>query len=64
MSEKCERFKEALEAFAQKHRHEIVKNPEFRSKFNSMCHSIGVDPLNCENALVVPGTTVLSMHDL
>jgi ESCRT-II complex subunit VPS22 len=48
MSEKCERFKEALEAFAQKHRHEIVKNPEFRSKFNAMCHSIGVDPLNCE----------------
>ena len=34
-----------LEEFARKHRTEIVKNPDFRSKFNSMWASIGVGPL-------------------
>lgn len=38
-------FKERLEEFAVKHKSQINKNPEFRSKFQSMTASIGVDPL-------------------
>ena len=42
---KFEKFKERLEHFAKNHRAEIQKNPEFRRQFQSMCASIGVDPL-------------------
>jgi ESCRT-II complex subunit VPS22 len=45
MVDKSELFKARLEEFARKHKTEIVKNPDFRSKFNSMCSAIGVDPL-------------------
>ena len=43
--QKFEKFKERLEHFAKNHRAEIQKNPEFRRQFQSMCASIGVDPL-------------------
>jgi ESCRT-II complex subunit VPS22 len=38
-------LQDRLEEFARKHKAEIIKNPDFRSKFNSMCTAIGVDPL-------------------
>eukprot|EP00475_Leptophrys_vorax_P045364 TRINITY_DN9389_c0_g1_i1.p1 TRINITY_DN9389_c0_g1~~TRINITY_DN9389_c0_g1_i1.p1 ORF type:complete len:252 (-),score=87.48 TRINITY_DN9389_c0_g1_i1:71-826(-) len=38
-------FKENLEAFAQKHKKEINKNPQFRAQFQRMCTKVGVDPL-------------------
>ncbi|KAJ3061774.1 ESCRT-II subunit protein snf8 [Podochytrium sp. JEL0797] len=38
-------FKENLEAFSIKYRTEIRSNPQFRAHFQSMCASIGVDPL-------------------
>ncbi|KAI9340920.1 EAP30/Vps36 family-domain-containing protein [Obelidium mucronatum] len=38
-------FKENLEAFSIKYRNEIRSNPQFRAHFQSMCASIGVDPL-------------------
>eukprot|EP00960_Hanusia_phi_P055774 763057-Hanusia_phi.AAC.2 len=48
MMEKCSVFQTKLEEFARKHKSEIVRNPDFRSKFNSMCAAIGVDPLACD----------------
>lgn len=45
MVEKSNVFKDRLEDFARKHKAEIIKNPDFRSKFNRMCMAIGVDPL-------------------
>uniref|UniRef100_A0A7S4HBP0 Vacuolar-sorting protein SNF8 n=2 Tax=Guillardia theta TaxID=55529 RepID=A0A7S4HBP0_GUITH len=45
MMEKCSVFQSKLEEFARKHKNEIIRNPDFRSKFNSMCAAIGVDPL-------------------
>jgi len=45
MEAQFEKFKERLEHFAKNHRAEIQKNPEFRRQFQSMCASIGVDPL-------------------
>jgi len=45
MTDKCSVFKDKLEQFARKHKNEIIKNPDFRSKFNTMCSSVGVDPL-------------------
>ncbi|KAL6072473.1 ESCRT-II subunit protein snf8, variant 2 [Balamuthia mandrillaris] len=38
-------FRENLAKFAAKYKKEINKNPEFRQQFQSMCASIGVDPL-------------------
>ncbi|KAJ3084718.1 ESCRT-II subunit protein snf8 [Rhizoclosmatium hyalinum] len=38
-------FKENLESFSIKYRNEIRSNPQFRAHFQSMCASIGVDPL-------------------
>ncbi|KAI8060351.1 SNF8, ESCRT-II complex subunit,-like protein, isoform CRA_a [Gongronella butleri] len=38
-------FKQNLEEFAWKHRHEIKKDPQFRAHFQRMCANIGVDPL-------------------
>jgi len=51
LMEKCEVFREKLEGFARKHKGEIVKNPEFRSKFNAMCAAVGVDPLASNKGL-------------
>lgn len=38
-------FKTNLERFAQKHKSDIKKNPEFRRQFQQMCATAGVDPL-------------------
>eukprot|EP01094_Clydonella_sp_ATCC50884_P022148 TRINITY_DN5044_c0_g1_i1.p1 TRINITY_DN5044_c0_g1~~TRINITY_DN5044_c0_g1_i1.p1 ORF type:complete len:247 (+),score=99.39 TRINITY_DN5044_c0_g1_i1:151-891(+) len=38
-------FKEKLESFAQKHKKDINRDPVLRAHFQSMCTSIGVDPL-------------------
>ena len=40
-----ESFKANLEEFAQKHKTDINRNPEFRRQFQKMCTRIGVDPL-------------------
>lgn len=45
MSKQMEVFRTNLEEFATKHRDQIRKNPQFRSQFQQMCASIGVDPL-------------------
>ncbi|ORX77370.1 winged helix DNA-binding domain-containing protein [Anaeromyces robustus] len=38
-------FKEQLEIFAKKYKNDIKKDETFRQNFQSMCTSIGVDPL-------------------
>lgn len=38
-------FSNALRQFAQQHRRDIVRDPEFRHAFQQMCANIGVDPL-------------------
>ncbi|XP_077981508.1 vacuolar-sorting protein SNF8-like [Glandiceps talaboti] len=45
MSKQLEAFRTYLEDFAGKHKNEIRKNPEFRTQFQEMCATIGVDPL-------------------
>lgn len=45
MTKQMEVFRENLEEFASKHRHEIKKNAQFRRQFQEMCAAIGVDPL-------------------
>lgn len=45
MTKQMEIFRENLEEFATKHRHEIKKNAQFRRQFQEMCAAIGVDPL-------------------
>ncbi|KAF4517243.1 hypothetical protein B566_EDAN011627 [Ephemera danica] len=45
MSKQLDVFRVKLEEFAAKHKSEIKKNPEFRKQFQTMCASIGVDPL-------------------
>ncbi|ESO07312.1 hypothetical protein HELRODRAFT_154629 [Helobdella robusta] len=45
MSSQMEIFKKNLEEFATKYREEIKKNSKFRSQFQEMCATIGVDPL-------------------
>lgn len=45
MTKQMEVFRENLEEFATKHRHEIKKNAQFRRQFQEMCAAIGVDPL-------------------
>jgi ESCRT-II complex subunit VPS22 len=45
MSKQLDIFRSNLEDFASKHKNEIKKNPQFRQQFQSMCASIGVDPL-------------------
>merc|ERR1711990_1432806 len=46
LEDQFKQFKERLEHFAQHHRAEIQKNPDFRREFQAMCASIGVDPLS------------------
>lgn len=38
-------FSNALRQFANKHRRDIVRDPDFRHAFQQMCANIGVDPL-------------------
>ncbi|KAL4234487.1 ESCRT-II subunit protein snf8 [Mactra antiquata] len=45
MTKQMETFKTYLEDFAAKHKDEIKKSPDFRSQFQEMCASVGVDPL-------------------
>ncbi|XP_076047131.1 vacuolar-sorting protein SNF8 [Oratosquilla oratoria] len=45
MSKQLDKFRENLEEFAAKYKHEIRKNAQFRKQFQEMCASIGVDPL-------------------
>ncbi|XP_033116490.1 vacuolar-sorting protein SNF8-like [Anneissia japonica] len=45
MSKQLEVFRNNLEEFAANHKNEIRKNPAFRTQFQEMCASIGVDPL-------------------
>eukprot|EP01091_Cochliopodium_minus_P017322 TRINITY_DN6755_c0_g1_i1.p1 TRINITY_DN6755_c0_g1~~TRINITY_DN6755_c0_g1_i1.p1 ORF type:complete len:254 (-),score=77.29 TRINITY_DN6755_c0_g1_i1:38-799(-) len=45
VEEQLKIFKEKLEEFAKKYKHEIGRQPEFRQRFHEMCSSIGVDPL-------------------
>lgn len=45
MTKQLEVFRDNLEEFASKYRHEIKKNSSFRRQFQEMCASIGVDPL-------------------
>ncbi|KAL0477241.1 vacuolar protein sorting protein VPS22 [Acrasis kona] len=45
MQERLKFFRESLEDFAQKHKKDINKDPEFRHRFSQMCMKIGVDPL-------------------
>ncbi|CAG7835671.1 unnamed protein product [Allacma fusca] len=45
LSKQLEQFKSKLESFAIKHQNAIKKDPAFREHFQSMCASIGVDPL-------------------
>ena len=47
MQQQLTTFKENLEVFASKHKREILANPELRQHFQTMCSSIGVDPLAC-----------------
>ncbi len=45
VSELIQTFSASLTAFAEKHRHQINSDPQFRMQFHKMCNSIGVDPL-------------------
>lgn len=45
-------FKEQLEIFAKKYKNDIKKDETFRQNFQSMCTSIGVDPLACMYLLI------------
>jgi len=51
LAEQCVKFKDRLEEFASKHKQDIIRDPQFRSKFNEMCSSIGVDPLASKKGL-------------
>ncbi|GAB6032480.1 ESCRT-II subunit protein snf8 [Chamberlinius hualienensis] len=45
MSKQLSTFRDKLGEFATKHKNDIRKDPQFRSQFQEMCASIGVDPL-------------------
>jgi ESCRT-II complex subunit VPS22 len=45
MQQDLEKFQEKLTEFAVKHKNKINQNAIFRSQFQKMCRSIGVDPL-------------------
>src|SRR5687767_3066618 len=40
-------FKSNLVEFARKYRKNIIKDPVFRQRFQTMCSTTGVDPLAC-----------------
>jgi len=46
LSKQMDQFRINLEEFAAKHRSDIKQNGVFRRQFQTMCSSIGVDPLN------------------
>ncbi|KAL7747113.1 Exosome complex component rrp4 [Sorochytrium milnesiophthora] len=45
LTDQMRTFKDNLQQFAQQYRAEIARDPHFRQRFQSMCNSIGVDPL-------------------
>lgn len=45
LNEQLRVFREHLQRFAAKHRHEIRRDAQFRQQFQEMCAAIGVDPL-------------------
>lgn len=45
LREQLETLREKIELFATQHREDINRDPKFRAQFNSMCSTIGVDPL-------------------
>ena len=45
MSNQMNIFKSNLLIFANKYKYELNNNPIFRAQFQSMCNSIGIDPL-------------------
>lgn len=47
MGEQLETFRRQLESFARKYKRDINRDPAFRAHFQTMCSSIGVDPLAC-----------------
>jgi hypothetical protein len=51
MKQQLEQFKVKLQSFAEKHRHQIAKDPQFRKHFNELCAKVGVDPLACTHYL-------------
>ena len=53
MSKQLEMFRDNLEEFATNHKTEIKKNPQFRTQFQEMCATIGVDPLACKLSITV-----------
>lgn len=48
LSTSLAQFRESLQAFAQKHRDDIRRDPAFRHQFQKMCAAIGVDPLQAQ----------------
>ena len=55
MAEQLETFKANLEAFAEKHRRDIKRNPAFRRHFQRMCAEIGVRFWRFADAIVACG---------
>ena len=51
VTEQLSNFKDQLEEFARKYKKEIKKNPEFRQQFQTMCGTIGVDPLQSNKGI-------------
>ena len=45
MNDQLSLFKQNLEEFARRYKHEIKQDPVFRQQFQKMCTKIGVDPL-------------------
>lgn len=45
LSEQMTEFRSKLQQFAQKYKKDIKKDAEFRRKFQTMCATVGVDPL-------------------
>ena len=54
LSKQLDSFRSYLEEFAQSHKDDIRRSPEFRFQFQEMCASIGVDPLACKSSIAVP----------
>mmetsp|Transcript_10517 Transcript_10517/g.27287 ORF Transcript_10517/g.27287 Transcript_10517/m.27287 type:complete len:254 (+) Transcript_10517:24-785(+) len=51
LRQQLETLREHIETFATQHREAINADPKFRAQFNSMCSTIGVDPLQSSKGL-------------
>ncbi|XP_054157682.1 vacuolar-sorting protein SNF8-like [Oppia nitens] len=45
LTKQMSEFQQKLQEFAQKHKKDIKRDPEFRRHFQAMCATVGVDPL-------------------